>query len=117
MPKEKLFSITKKDFDIQTFKAGGPGGQHQNKTDSGVRIIHKETGISAESRSEKSQTQNKRIALRRLVNNPKFKAWLHRRVHEITSGKSVAQRVDEAMRESNLKVEVRGEQGQWVEFE
>jgi protein subunit release factor B len=38
MKKEKLFSITKKDFKIQTFRSGGKGGQHQNKTNSGVAI-------------------------------------------------------------------------------
>jgi len=44
MPKEKLFSITKKDLEIQTFCSGGLGGQHQNKTASGVRIIHRASG-------------------------------------------------------------------------
>jgi len=72
MGREKLFSLTKKDFVIQTFKSGGPGGQHQNKTDSGVRIHHKESGAVGESRDGKSQHQNKRKALERLINSPKF---------------------------------------------
>ena len=57
---ELLFSITKKDFEIQTFRSGGKGGQHQNKTDSGVRIIHRDSGARAESREERSQARNKR---------------------------------------------------------
>ena len=39
--KKLLFSVTKKDFDIQTFRSGGKGGQHQNKRDTGVRCVHK----------------------------------------------------------------------------
>ena len=65
MKKELLFSITKKDFEVQTFRSGGKGGQHQNKTDSGVRIIHRASGAVGESRSERSQLVNKRLALKR----------------------------------------------------
>ena len=42
----------------QTFSAGGPGGQHQNKTQSGVRLIHTPTNVRAESRTERSQHKN-----------------------------------------------------------
>jgi peptide chain release factor 2 len=46
-----------------TFRSGGPGGQHQNKTESGVRYTHLPTGIAAESRSERSQHKNDQMAL------------------------------------------------------
>jgi peptide chain release factor 2 len=49
-----------------TFRSGGPGGQHQNKTESGVRYTHLPTGISAESRSERSQHKNDAMALQLL---------------------------------------------------
>jgi peptide chain release factor 2 len=45
------------------FRCGGPGGQHQNKTESGVRYTHIPTGIAAESRSERSQHKNDALAL------------------------------------------------------
>jgi len=45
------------------FRCGGPGGQHQNKTESGVRFTHLPTGIAAESRSERSQHKNGANAL------------------------------------------------------
>ena len=45
------------------FRSGGPGGQHQNKTESGVRYTHIPTGIAAESRSERSQHKNDANAL------------------------------------------------------
>ena len=44
MSRELLFSLTKNDFELQFFRAGGKGGQKQNKTSSGCRIIHKESG-------------------------------------------------------------------------
>jgi peptide chain release factor 2 len=46
-----------------TFRSGGPGGQHQNKTESGVRYTHLPTGIAAESRTERSQHKNDANAL------------------------------------------------------
>lgn len=52
--------------EVQTFRSGGPGGQHQNTTESGVRLIHGPSGMRVESRSERSQHRNRRIALARL---------------------------------------------------
>ena len=49
--------INEKELTMQTFCSGGPGGQHQNKTQSGVRLIHK-SGVRAESRTERSQNKN-----------------------------------------------------------
>lgn len=45
------------------FRCGGPGGQHQNKTESGVRYTHLPSGVAAESRSERSQHKNDALAL------------------------------------------------------
>jgi peptide chain release factor 2 len=58
--------VKEKDLEVQTFSAGGPGGQHQNKTQSGVRIIHKPTNVRAESRTERSQHKNYDNALKLL---------------------------------------------------
>jgi protein subunit release factor B len=52
--------------DVQTFRAGGPGGQHQNMTDSGVRLRHLPTGLTVTCRRERSQLQNKQDCLHRL---------------------------------------------------
>ncbi len=55
--------IRPEDLKRDTFRSGGPGGQHQNKTESGVRYTHIPTGIAAESRSERSQHKNDAVAL------------------------------------------------------
>ena len=54
------------DLEKQTFTSGGPGGQHQNKTQSGVRLIHLPTGVRGESRTERSQHKNYDNALKLL---------------------------------------------------
>ncbi|MCS7021655.1 MAG: peptide chain release factor 2 [Gemmataceae bacterium] len=66
LPDDIEIVIRDEDLEVQTFASGGPGGQHQNKTQSGVRLIHKPTGIRAESRTARSQHQNKENALRLL---------------------------------------------------
>ena len=114
MKRELLITITKKDFDIQTFRSGGKGGQHQNKVESGVRIIHCASGAVGESRTDKSQHRNKRLALQRLTKSGKFKLWLNRMVHELSSGKTIEERVDEMMSSENLKIEARGKGGRWM---
>lgn len=70
-----LFSITKKDFDIQTFSVGGPGGGGKDTSNSGVRLIHRASGAVGEGRSNRSNTQNRKEALTNLVKTPKFKNW------------------------------------------
>ncbi len=51
---------------VETFRAGGPGGQHQNRTESGVRLTHLPTGISVTARESRSQHRNRKAALARL---------------------------------------------------
>lgn len=69
MPKLELedVNIVKSDLKVDTFRASGAGGQHVNKTESGVRFTHLPTGVVSESTDGRSQIQNREIALQRLI--------------------------------------------------
>ena len=113
MAKELLFSITKKDFDIQTFRSGGKGGQHQNKVETGVRLVHRDSGAVGESRNFRSQHQNKKTALHRLVDSPKFQLWIKRRAWEVIANKQAIEKaVEDQMKSENLKIET-WKDGKW----
>lgn len=115
--KELLFSLTAKDFKVETFKGSGPGGQHRNKTETAVRITHPESGAVGSAQDSRSQAQNKQSAFKKLVESDKFKKW-----HKLECARrlgtfvDIEQQVEKEMRSENLKVEV-SKDGKWVKEE
>jgi protein subunit release factor A len=108
MEKEKrlLFSVTKDDFEMQTFRSGGKGGGNQNARSTGVRFIHKASGARGEARDSRNQAINKEQAFLRCVNSSTFKAW-HKveTMRRLGMLQDIDKRVDEMMKDCNIKIE------------
>ena len=108
--RELVFSVTGKDLKIDTFSAGGPGGQHQNTSNTAVRITHIPSGAAGEARDSRSQHQNMRAALKRMTETGTFRAWVNRELlgHPLPA----EEQVKRDMHPSNLLVMTR-ENGTW----
>lgn len=117
MNRQLLFSITKKDLIVETFKSGKSGGQRRDKVETAVRITHPASGAVGQSQDQRSREQNKKLAFRRMSEHPKFKTWLRIQAGlTATVLDDIEKRVEKSMSEDNLKIEVKKE-GKWVDEE
>jgi len=56
-----------RDCDLEFFVAGGPGGQHRNKVETGVRLTHRPTGLVVTATERRSQSANREAAFQRMA--------------------------------------------------
>jgi len=124
MSKELLFSVTANDCDWQFFCAGGPGGQHQNKTASACRCVHKASKAVGESREHREQRRNKIEAFKRMSQSKEFQLWMKMESSRLMVTKEEKARreaaieatVNQMMKEENLKIEMKDKNGKWITY-
>lgn len=94
--------------DLEFYRGGGPGGQHRNKRDTGVRLHHRPSGIIVTATERRSQAQNREIAFLRLERRLKeLNRVRKRRVPTKTPSAVKLARLKEKRARSRLK-ETRG---------
>lgn len=92
-------NIREEDLRIDTFRAGGKGGQHVNMTDSAVRIVHLPTNIVAQCQNERSQHKNKDMAMKIL------RSRLYE--HELAKKRAAAQKVEDSKLDIDFGSQIR----------
>lgn len=114
--REKLFSLTKKDFEIQWFSGTGAGGQHRNKHQNCCRLYHPASGVRVTGQSNRDRIANQKEAINNLINHPQFSLWFNRKVMECLEKETIDEKVKKAMSPDNLKIECKDENGRWKEY-
>ena len=111
-----LFTVGREQFRLEFFRAGGKGGQNQNKVSSACRITHLASRAIGESREERSQWQNRCIAFRRLADTSRFRTWLYVEAQRRLQHRDFEREVESMLALENLLVEV-GDGAHWRPLE
>ncbi len=90
--REQRRTRLRKECEVETFRAGGPGGQHQNVTDSAVRLRHLPSGLTVTARGERSQLRNLETALDLLAERLAARARRRKARVPTRKGKGVRER-------------------------
>lgn len=93
-----------RDCDLEFFVAGGPGGQHRNKVETGVRLTHRPTGLVVTATERRSQSANREAAYERMAEKLE-KSQRPRKPRKATkpSAASKRKRVEEKRKDSERK--------------
>lgn len=96
--------------ELRFFVAGGPGGQHRNKTETAVRLLHRPTGLTVTATERRSQLQNREAALARLRKVlEKLSVVPTRRIATRPTKGSERRRLETKRRQSDKKQQRRGD--------
>jgi protein subunit release factor A len=94
-----------REVDVETFRTGGPGGQHRNVTDSAVRLVHRPSGVRVTASESRSQHRNREVAFARLIERLRvLNRPVKRRVPTRRSKAAAERRLDEKKRRQTAKL-------------
>lgn len=99
--------------EVEYFIASGPGGQHRNKTESGVRLTHPPTELSVSATERRSQVQNKGVALERLREGLKALTFVPKVRRATKPSKGSQKRRLETKKREGQKKALRGKKDLW----
>lgn len=112
--KELLFSVTASDCDFDYYVGPGDGGQKKQKTKSGVRCTHRDSGAVGKCHKDRMQLQNRKSAFEKMANTEEFKKWhkleTARRMGELDK---IEQEIEASLK--RIKIETKNTEGRWVE--
>ncbi len=80
--REKILSLTAKDFEGDYYRGSGTGGQKKNKTESACRCRHLPSGALGACEDSRIQKENRQEAFKRMTETSEFKAWLQLQIDE-----------------------------------
>ena len=96
--------VLEREVVIETFRTGGPGGQHRNVTDSAVRLVHLPSGVRVVAADSRSQHRNRDTAFARLIARlRRLNQVLRPRVPTRVSKQAVERRLAEKKRRQSTK--------------
>lgn len=110
-----LFSVTLDDCKVETFSVSGAGGQHRDRTASGVRVTHVESGAVGRGVDSRSQLVNKKAAFKKMVADPRFTFWVTEERREMEGHQSAEQYAEQEINNpKHIRVEGKDPAGRWV---
>jgi protein subunit release factor A len=114
--RKPLVTVTAADLRWDYYNGSGKGGQNRNKRQNCVRVFHDPSGAQAKSEDHRDLLQNRKAAFVRLTQTKEFKEWITIATMR-ASGElaQIAERVEREMSEENLRVEVKNQDGRWVD--
>ena len=115
--KERVNILSPKDLEISYYCGSGPGGQARNKVASGVQMRHEESGAVAKASDSRSQHDNKISCFKRLLEDPRMKFWIAKKIFELRQGETLEQIVANETTSKNLKFEIKNADGKWEEVD
>ena len=98
--------------EVQAHRASGPGGQHRNKAETAVRLVHLPSGVRVEGKDERSRAQNLRIALERLREKLERRAYRPPPRHKTRPSRGAKERRLESKRHASRKKALRRGSGE-----